>query len=117
MAIQLGDFLAQNEVIWDELEKSGLKTGAPFAVEFRLYATKQEAGDQMLPILQTHGMKIDVKQTRVFLLLKSWRITATEEAQWTLETLQQRTKEMFVEAEKIGVELIGLGILLPEPAT
>jgi len=116
MTIQLGHFLAQNEATWDELEKSGLKTGAPFGIEFRLHATKQEAADQILPILQAHGMKIEVKQTRVLMLLKSWSITATEEAQWTLERLQQRTKEIFVEGEKSGAQLNGLGILLPEPA-
>jgi len=100
--------------MWIELEKSGLKASAPFGVEFRLYANKKEAADHVLPILQAHGMQIDVKERRVLFLLKSWTIIATERAHWTLETLQQRTKELFDGAEQIGVQLIGLGILLPE---
>jgi len=117
MLLKLSDYLAQNEVIWRELEKSGINTGAPFGVEFRLHATKQAASDQILPALQAHGMKVEVQQTKVLMFLKSWKITATEKAQWTLETLKQRTKEVYDEAERAGVEFTGMGILLPDPPT
>jgi hypothetical protein len=60
-------------------------------------------------------MKVDVKQTRVLFVFKGWHIKATEEAQWTLESLQKRTEEIYVEAAKIGILFEGLGMLLPQP--
>src|SRR5256885_4775819 len=50
MANQLSDVLARNEVIWNELEKRGLRAGASFGVDFEFYATKPEERDQILPI-------------------------------------------------------------------
>src|SRR5262245_22700407 len=103
MSEKLSEMLARNEVIWQQLEKLGLKPGATFGVDFEFYATKPEEKEQLLPILQARGMKVEVKQTRVLIVFKGWHIKATEEAQWTLESLQKRTNEIFIEAEKIGI--------------
>lgn len=115
MSATLNEVLERNKSIWRESEKLGLKPGATFGVDFEFYATKPEERDQILPILQARGMRVDVKQTRVLIVFKGWHIKATEEAQWTFETLQKRTEEIYAEAAKIGILFEGLGMFLPQP--
>lgn len=115
MSAQLSEVLARNEIIWQELEKLGLKAGTALGVDFKFYATKSEERELIVPILQARGMKVNIKQTRVLLVFKGWQIIATEEAQWTLELLQRRTEEIFLEAAKIGMLFEGLGVLMPQP--
>lgn len=112
MSATLNEVQERNKVIWRELENRGLKPGTSFGVDFEFYATKPEEKDQILPILQARGMKIELKQTRVLIVFKGWHIKATEEAQWTLESLQKCTEEIYVEAAKIGILFEGLGVLL-----
>ena len=116
MSATLQEVLERNKIIWRECEQRGLKPGAIFGVDFEFYATKPEEKDQIVPLLQARGMKIDIKQTRVLIVFKGWQIKATEEAAWTLESLQKRTEEIFVEAAKIGILFEGLGMLLPQPS-
>jgi len=63
--------------------------------------------------LQARGIKIEAKQTRVWIVFKGWHIKATEEAQWTLESFQKCTEEIYAEAAKIGILFEGLGVPLP----
>jgi len=114
MSATLNEVLERNKVLWRESENLGLEPGASFGVDFEFYATKPEEKEQMIPVLQARGMKVEVKQTRVLIVFKGWHIKATEEAQWTLERLQKRTEEIYLEAAKIGILFEGLGMMLPK---
>jgi hypothetical protein len=97
MSATLNEVSVRNKIIWRPSEKLGFQPGATFGVDFEFYATKPEEKAQILPLLQARGMKTDVKRTRVLLVFKGWQIKATEQSNWTLETLQKRTEEFYLE--------------------
>jgi Regulator of ribonuclease activity B len=112
----LQDVLETNCELWNIWSTHGIGDGSTFAIDFHFYAARSANGERVATILREAGFSVKTQTTRTLLIFKGLDIEATEHASWTLERLQERTRELVALAARVDVLFDGLGAEMPDPA-
>jgi len=113
---KLDDELAKDENLWRMWREEGVTETIPLAVDFYFYAVKKVAAEQIADFLGNCGLaRVEIKSTRIFLILRGWEISGVEEGTWSLEKLQDRSRRYVRLAEIWNATYDGCGALI-DPA-
>lgn len=105
--------LARNEDLWSEWEKHGITVNTEFTVDFQFVGTRKKDVESLADDLREQGLEVDVRPFRRLLVFRAWDITASERGTWNLEKIQERSRKYFAMGRKYGIEMDGLGALMP----
>lgn len=105
--------LAKDESLWRMWLEEGVTENTPLAVDVFFYAVREDAANQIAGALRQWGLtKVEVKTTRTLWILKGWSITGVEDATWSLEKLQNRSRRYVRLAEIWDACYDGCGALI-----
>lgn len=110
---ELNAHLERNESMWQVWKENGIDSETELTVNFHFYSTRKENTERLCKTLSDYNIPYSIEKTRTLIFLKGWNIETDIKKKWTLEELQEKTKNMFIIAEKTGVSLEGCGAFMP----
>lgn len=84
-----------------------------FVVDFHFYVPRKDTATALEKTLEAAGFRVTTNAKRTLLFWKGWEITASAKHEWTLEYLNDRTREFCQQADSCGFSFEGLGALMP----
>ena len=105
--------LEMNEELWRTWLASGIEPGMSFVVDFHFYFPEERVAKTMASSLEEAGFSVKLSATRTLFILRGWEIEASAKHQWTLEYLNERTKEFCRSADECGFSFEGIGAEMP----
>jgi hypothetical protein len=105
--------LKTNEELWRTWLARGITPGMAFVVDFHFYVPKEKVAKAMASSLEEAGFSVKISTTRTLFILRAWEIEASVKHQWTLEYLNERTKEFCRSADECGFSFEGIGAEMP----
>jgi hypothetical protein len=109
MANDLSWQLKTNETLWHRWLDFGITQGAEFEVEFHFYTVKETSADALIAGLEKAGFTAKKSVRRTLLILKDWYITVPISQAWTLEALNDRTRQFCRLADMLNLTFEGCG--------
>jgi len=113
MANDLSYPLKTNEVLWQRWLDFGITPGAEFKIEFHFYTSKEDSAAALINGLQKAGFAAKKSVRRTLFILKDWYITVTISQSWTLEALNDRTRQFCRLADMLRLTFDGGGAYMP----
>jgi hypothetical protein len=113
MTEDLEGHLRRNALLWENWLSHGITEGMTFVVDFHFYATKEQIAQNLVTSLEAAGFIVEQTMTRTLIFLRGWEIEASEKSEWTLEYLNERTREFCRLADSSGFSFEGLGAEMP----
>jgi len=113
MANDLSYQLKTNEVLWQRWLDFGITPGAEFEIEFHFYTSKEDSAAALINGLQKAGFTAKKSVRRTLLILKDWYITVPISQSWTLEALNDRTRQFCRLADMLRLTFDGCGAYMP----
>jgi hypothetical protein len=111
---ELEGHFRRNESMWKIWQEHGVNPETELTINFHFYSAKKENMELLCDELKFDNIDFEVTQTRTFIFLKGWEITANIQKKWTLPELQGKTGNLFIMSKQTGVSLEGCGALMPE---
>jgi len=109
MANDLAWQLKTNEALWQRWLEFGLASGDEFEVEFHFYTSKESVADRLIEGFAKTGITARKEVSRTLFILKGWRITVPISQSWTLDVLNDRTRQFCRLADMTQVTFEGCG--------
>lgn len=103
----------RNKKMWEIWQERGVNSETELTVNFHFYATKKKNMELLCAELKSDNIEFRVEETRTFIFLKGWKITADIKKKWTLPELQGKTGNLFIMSKQTGVSLEGCGAFMP----
>ena len=113
MANDLSYQLKTNEVLWQRWLDFGITPGAEFEIEFHFYTSKEDSAAALINGLQKTGFAAKKSVRRTLFILKDWYITVPISQSWTLEALNDRTRQFCRLADMLRLTFDGCGAYMP----
>jgi hypothetical protein len=113
MANDLAWQLKTNETLWQRWLDFGITPGIEFEVEFHFFSTKESSVDALIAGLEKAGFTAKKSVRRTLLILKDWYITVPISQSWTLETLNNQTRQFCRLADMLHLGFEGCGAYMP----
>src|SRR5687768_4670527 len=113
MANDLSYQLKTNEVLWQRWLDFGITPGAEFEIEFHFYTSKEDSAAALINGLQKVGFAAKKSVRRTLFILKDWYITVPISQSWTLEALNDRTRQFCRLADILRLTFDGCGAYMP----
>jgi hypothetical protein len=113
MANDLSYQLKTNEVLWQRWLDFGITPGAEFEIEFHFYTSKEDSAAALINGLQKAGFAAKKSVRRTLFILKDWYITVPISQSWTLEALNDRTRQFCRLADILRLTFDGCGAYMP----
>jgi hypothetical protein len=105
--------LKTNETLWQRWLDFGIRPGAEFEVEFHFFTVKESSADALISGLEKAGFAAKKSLRRTLLILKDWYITVPISQEWTLETLNNQTRQFCRLADMLRLNFDGCGAYMP----
>jgi Regulator of ribonuclease activity B len=105
--------LKTNEALWQRWLDFGVTHGAEFEVEFHFYTTKEGSADALIRGLAKVGFTAKKSVRRTLFVVKDWYITVTISRPWTLEALNDQTRQFCRLADMLRLTFDGCGAYMP----
>jgi hypothetical protein len=105
--------LKTNEALWQRWLDFGITPGTDFEVEFHFYTSKESSADGLITGLEKAGFAASKSVRRTLLILKDWYITVPISQPWTLETLNDQTRQFCRLADMLHLMYEGCGAYMP----
>ncbi len=113
MANDLSWQLKTNETLWQRWMDFGITPGSEFEVEFHFYTAKEASADALISGLEKAGFTAKKSVRRTLLILKDWYITVPISQAWTLEALNDQTRQFCRLADMLRLSFDGCGAHMP----
>jgi len=113
MANDLSWQLKTNETLWQRWLDFGITPGTEFEIEFHFYTSKENSADKLITGLEKAGFAAKKSVRRTLLILKDWYITVIISQSWTLEALNDRTRQFCRLADMLRLTFEGCGAYMP----
>jgi hypothetical protein len=105
--------LKTNETLWHRWLDFGINPGDEFEVEFHFYTRKEDKADAFISGLEKAGFTTKKSVRRTLLILKDWYITVPISQPWTLEALNDQTRQFCRLADMLRLAYEGCGAYMP----
>jgi len=105
--------LKTNEVIWQRWLEHGVNPGNEFVVEFNFYASTERSADSLISGFEKTGVPARKEAKRKLFIPKEWLVTASISQSWTLDALNDRTRQYCRLADMTRVIFDGCGAHMP----
>lgn len=105
--------LRTNGILWQRWLDFGIIPGATFEVEFHFFTKKEKSADALIAGLEKAGFTAKNRVRRTLLILKDWHITVPISKSWTLETLNEQTRQFCKLADMLRLGYEGCGAYMP----
>jgi len=105
--------LKTNVELWRKWLEKGITPGMSFVVDFHFYVPKEETANALVTSLEDAGFTVKKNAVRTFVFWRGWDIEASVKHEWTLEYLNDRTREFCRSADECGFSFEGFGALMP----
>ena len=109
MANDLAWQLKANESLWHRWLEFGLAPGDEFEFEFHFYTSKESLADKLVSGFEKTGFTARKEVNRTLLILKGWYITVPILRSWTLDVLNDQTRQFCRLADMTHVVFEGCG--------
>ena len=113
MANDLSWQLKTNEALWQRWMDFGITPGREFEIEFHFYATNENSADALITGLEKFGLSANKKVKRTLFIIKGWFITVPISQPWTLEALNNQTRQFCRLADMLRLTFDGCGSYMP----
>ena len=113
MANDLRHNLKLNEALWQRWLDFGITPGAEFEIEFHFYAAKENSANALIAGLEKTGLSAKKKVRRTLFVIKGWAITVPMSRPWTLELLNDQTRQFCRLADMLRLDFDGCGAYMP----
>lgn len=113
MANDLSYQLKTNETLWQRWLDFGITPGTEFEVEFHFFTAKGSSADALIAGLEKSGLTAKKSTRRTLLVLKDWYITVPISQAWTLEALNDQTRQFCRLADMLRLGFEGCGAYMP----
>jgi len=102
-----------NEALWKRWLEFGISSGAEFEIEFHFFAAKEDTADKLIDGFEKSGFAAEKKGRRSLLFFKDWHVKVLISQRWTLEALNDRTRQFCRLADMLHVVFDGCGAYMP----
>ena len=113
MANDIAWQLKTNEALWQRWLDFGITPDAEFEVEFHFYTAKEGSANSLITGLEKAGFSAKKSVRRTLFVLKDWYITVTISQPWTLEALNDQTRQFCRLADMLRLTFDGCGAYMP----
>ena len=113
MTSDLAGQLKMNEALWKRWLEFGIAPGDEFEVEFHFYTSKERSADRLIAGFEKTGFTARKEVSRTLLILKGWYITVPISQAWTLDALNERSRQFCRLADMTQVAFEGCGAYMP----
>jgi hypothetical protein len=105
--------LKTNEALWQRWLEFGITPGTEFEVEFQFYAAKEDSADTLISGLEKSSYVARKEVKRTLFVIKGWYVTVLISQPWTLEALNDRTRQFCRLADMLRLVFDGCGAYMP----
>ena len=105
--------LKTNEALWQRWLEFGLAPGDEFEVEFHFYTAKESVADRLIEGFAKTGLTARKEVSRTLFILKGWHVTVPISQSWTLDVLNDQTRQFCRLAAMTQVAFEGCGAYMP----
>jgi hypothetical protein len=113
MANDLAWQLKTNEALWQRWLEFGISSVDEFEIEFHFYTSKESSADALITGLEKAGFKARKGVRRTLFILKGWYVTVPISQPWTLEALNDQTRQFCRLADLLRLDFDGCGAYMP----
>lgn len=113
MANDISAQLKTNEVLWKRWLDFGITPNTEFEIEFHFYTSKENSADAFIAGLEKAGLSAKKEVSRTLLIIKGWLITVPISQQWTLDSLNDQTRQFCKLADMLHLVFEGCGAYMP----
>ena len=113
MVNDLAWHLKTNEALWNRWLEFGVAPGDEFEVELHFYTSKESLADRLIAGFEKIGFTARKEVSRTLLVLKGWHITVPISQAWTLEALNERSRQFCRLGDMTQVTFEGFGAYMP----
>jgi hypothetical protein len=103
----------RNVALWAEWLRNGVSSDTSFQVDFHFNAAHEHNATALKVALIEQGFNVTVQERRTVIFLKRWAIEGCKVERWTLDHLQDMTRQMHVVARQTETTLEGIGASMP----
>lgn len=113
MANDLSFQLRANEILWQRWLEFGITPGDKFEIEFHFSTVREDAANALITGLEKTGVVARKEARRTLFVLKDWFITVPISQSWTLESLNNQTRQFCKLADILHLIFDGCGAYMP----
>lgn len=113
MANDLSWHLKTNDALWQRWKDFGIASGTEFEIEFHFYSSKENSADALITGLERAGLSARKKVSRTLFIIKGWSVTVPISQSWTLEALNDQTRQFCRLADMLRLGFEGCGAYMP----
>ena len=113
MPNDLSSQLRMNEVLWKRWLDFGIKPGTDFEIEFHFYTAQETSADALIRGLEKVRLTARKELSRTLLIIKGWHVTVPISRSWTLEALNDQTRQFCRLADMLRLTFDGCGAYMP----
>jgi regulator of ribonuclease activity B len=101
--------LKLNEVLWKRWLDFGITPGTEFEIEFHFSAGKENDANALISGLEKTGLSAQKKARRTLFIINGWSITVPISQSWTLDILNDQTRQFCRLADMLRLDFDGCG--------
>ena len=91
----------------------GIIPGTEFEVEFHFHTAKENIADALIAGLEKTGLSAQKKARRTLFIINGWSITVPISQSWTLDILNDQTRQFCRLADMFRLDFDGCGAYMP----
>jgi hypothetical protein len=105
--------LITNKALWQRWTEFGITSGLEFKIDFEFYTDREDSANALIAGLEKAGYTTRKVASRKLLIFKDWHITGSISQPWTLEALNDRTRQLCRLADMLRLVFDGCGAYMP----